>query len=523
MNAKEGFGPKYASGDASRMDMERFRLRAFIDSLPESELDRRRAPTDLADVAAALEGNPRAVLFEQAGPEKAPLAGNVCASRSRLATAFGTTPQDLTQEVMKRLAVRQDIVEVARAQAPAQQVVLQGKDADLTRLPIHLQHGLDGAPYISASIDFAVDRDSGWVNSGVRRLMLRGRHEAGMDVNAPSDLRAIYEAALKRGERLPVVFVVGSHPIDHVAATMRVPVDEMQLLANLRGTTLPVVRCVSCDLMVPADAEWVIEGYMDERGYVESEGPYGEFLGYYGDVKQNPVFHCTAITHRRDAMFQTATISGATMAHTDTAQLNALRSEVTLWRALQTAVREVTGVYAVPQSGGGFNARIGIRQRVPGEARNAIAAAFACLVNIKHVFVVDPDVDLFSDAQIEWALATRFQADRDLVVQNGMRAMPLDPSLGGARTWSKAGFDLTLPFQRPGEPRPLGYRVPAPPTYEGRRFPSIEAALADGPKFFQELMAATGSRDGREIVLDLDAIRQAGRLDRDHEGRWLLK
>ena len=75
----------------------------------------------------------------------------------------------------------------------------------------------------------------------------------------------------------------------------------------------------------------------------------------------------------------------------------------------------------------------------------------------------------------------------------------------------------------PGEPRPLGYRVPAPPTYEGRRFPSIEAALADGPKFFQELMAATGSRDGREIVLDLDAIRQAGRLDRDHEGRWLLK
>ena len=160
--------------------------------------------------------------------------------------------------------------------------------------------------------------------------------------------------------------------------------------------------------------------------------------------------------------------------------------------------------------------RVSLRQRVPGEARNAIAAVFGCLVNVKHVFVVDPDVDVFSDERLDWALATRFQAERDLVVAGGFRAMPLDPSLGGARTGSKAGFDLTL---KPG----MDAQMPAPPRYEGPRFESLEAALDDGPKFFVELMSARGSRDGREIVRELETLRQSGRLERDAEGRYLFR
>ena len=120
------------------------------------------------------------------------------------------------------------------------------------------------------------------------------------------------------------------------------------------------------------------------------EGPYGEFLGYYGAVKRNPVFHLTAITRRRDALFQTSTIGGRALGRTDTAQLNALRTEVMIWRALETAVREPVAVYATASSGGMFNLRVALRQRVPGEARNAIAACFGALVNVKNVFVVDP-------------------------------------------------------------------------------------------------------------------------------------
>jgi UbiD family decarboxylase len=504
--------------DAPAVDLERFRLRRFVEELGPDELDRREAPIALADVAAAIEGNARAVLLRAVGPESAELAGNVNASRARLARAFGVAPGEVAAEVVRRLRIAPRLVELGRADAPVQQVVLEGDAADLTALPLHLQHGHDGAPFVSASIDYVVDPRTGHTNVGIRRLMLRGRRESGVDLNAPSDLRAIYEAAVARGERLPVSFVVGAHPIDYVAAMMRVPGDELGLVSALRDAPLAVVRGVTNGVRVPADAEYVLEGYFDERGYVEPEGPYGEFLGYYGPVKRNPIFHLTAITHRRDPLFQTASIGGKTMARTDTAQLGALRTEVLLWRALESAVREPLAVYASPSSGGQFNVRIALRQRVPGEARNAIAAAFGSLANVKNVFVVDPDVDVLSDEQLDWALATRFQVDRDLVVIDGMRVLPLDPSLEGARVGAKAGFDLTKPFGRGG----LETLVPEVPTYPGRRFPSIEAALADGPKRFEELMAAVGSRDGREIARELDRLRAARGLARDEAGNYVL-
>jgi 3-polyprenyl-4-hydroxybenzoate decarboxylase len=164
---------------------------------------------------------------------------------------------------------------------------------------------------------------------------------------------------------------------------------------------------------------------------------------------------------------------------------------------------------------------VALRQRVPGEARNAIGACMGALANCKNVFVVDPDVDIFSDEQMDWAMATRFQPDRDLIVMSGMRTLPLDPSLPpGSRIGAKAGYDLTWPFGTGGR---LEVKVPAPPTLSGKRFPSIEAALADGPKFFEELMAAVGSRDGREVVLHLGVLRAKLSLDRDAEGRYFIK
>ncbi len=507
--------PPTASSNAT--DFDRFRLRRFVESLGD-ELATVSTATELAEVAAILEGNPKAVLFRAVGPERAELIGNVTGSRSRIARAFGVEPSELLPELIRRLRNKPDIVEVAHAEAPVQEIVLTGADADLTTLPVHLGHGADGGPYISSSIDFVVDPKTQWTNVGVRRLMLRGRTEAGIDLVSPSDLRAIYEASAAAGKPLPVSFVVGAHPIDHIAAVMRLPVDELGLIASLRDAPLAVVKCVTNDIRVPADAEWVLEGYLDPRGHVEPEGPYGEFLGYYGALKRNPVFHLTAITRRRDALFQTSTIGGWSLARTDTALLNALRTEVMIWRALETAVREPLAVHATASSGGMFNLRVALRQRVPGEARNAIAACFGALVNVKNVFVVDPDVDIFSDEQMDWALATRFQPDRDLMVVEGLRTLPLDPSLTSGRTGAKAGFDLTWPF---GSGARLETRVPEPPRFAGQRFPSVETALAHGPKFFEELMAAVGSRDGREIVLALDALRQKG-LDRDGEGRYFI-
>lgn len=508
---------------AAPVDVERFRLRTFIDSLGDDQLERHAEPVALRDVARILEGNPRAVLLERVGAEGNALAGNVLGSRERMARAFGVERQHLLADILRRLRTKPELVTLARDQAPVQEVVRTGADADVTTLPVHLQHGRDGGLYISAAMDFSVDPLTKLTNVGLRRLMLYGRHKTGIDLIANSDLRTIFRASLERGEdKLPLSIVVGGHPIDYLAATMRLPVDEITLLAQLRDAPLPVVKSITNDILVPADAEYVIEGYLGGEGYIRSEGPFGEFLGYYGGVKTNPVFHVTAITHRHDPVFQTLSISGKAMSRTDTAQLTTLRTEVLVWRALEIAVREPVAVYAPPATGGVYNVRVAIRQRNAGEGRNAIAAVFASMANVKNVFVVDPDIDVFSDEQMEWALATRMRPERDIHVETGFRVSPLDPTLPeGARTGSKSGFDLTLPF---GTSNGLELSLPDAPAFTGARFPSLRAALESGPKSFEELMVALGTDDGREIVVALEELNDAGLLARDgEEGKYCLK
>src|SRR5580658_9442962 len=149
------------------IDTERFRLRNLVEKLVDmGECEVHKEPIDLVDVAAVLDGNPRAVLFKAAGPEKAELVGNVMGSRKRLASALGTDERGLLGTLSQRLNRLQPPIKVSSQQAPVQQVVLKDDEADLTALPVHLQHGADGAPYISAGIDYALFPDTGFTNVG---------------------------------------------------------------------------------------------------------------------------------------------------------------------------------------------------------------------------------------------------------------------------------------------------------------------------------------------------------------------
>ncbi len=512
--------PPSTISEHPEIDTEKFRLRNFVDSLVQAgEAEIHDSPIALLGLAARLDGNPKAVLFQNAGAESAEVVGNVLGSRERIARAFGVPPRELAEEIANRLNAPQQSIELASDQAPVHQVVRTGDDADFTSLPVHLQHGFDGGPYISAGIDHVIDPSTGRTNVGSRRLMLRGRREAGIDLVAPSDLRGIYQDCVDRGERLPISFVLGAHPVDFIAAAFRIPIDELTLIGTLRGAPLPIVKCVTNDIYVPADAEIVLEGYVDEDGWTEAEGPYGEFFGYYGVIKHNPVFHLTAITMRRDALFQTITISGRHLAHTETAQIDTIRTEIMVRRALDSAIREPVAVYAIAASNGSNHVRISMRQRSPGEARNAIAAAFGCIADIKHVFVMDDDIDVYSDQQVEWALATRFQADRDLVVESGFRTVPLDPSLDGARAGAKAGFDMTVPFGKLGS---RAFTIPAPPEAGEASFGSVAEALSSEAMAFGALANAVGSADGLDVVRALDELRAEGRLSRLAEGEYAL-
>ena len=206
-----------------------------------------------------------------------------------------------------------------------------------------------------------------------------------------------------------------------------------------------------------------------------------------------------------------------------------MKTKSAAWAGLVTAVREPVAVFATPSSGGMYNVRVSLRQRVPGEARNAIAAVFGSMAEAKQVFVFDDDIDVFSDEQCDWALATRYQGDRDTIQASGFRVVPLDPSLAGARTGAKIGFDCTIPF---GKRTSLEWGIPVPPVMpdtgksngkagNGRK--SVADTLAAGPANFLELMVAAGSRDGREIVRELDALYSADALTRNDSGRYVLK
>lgn len=502
------------------IDFEKFRLRRFVQRLIElGECEVHEEPVSLVDLSAKIESTRAAKLFKNVGLEKFEVVAAVSGSRRRLAAAFGVDEREIAQEYLRRLENPQPFVEVGSADAPVHQVIRTGEDIDLTRLPFHLQHEYDGGLYISSGLDYSVDPLTGRNNLGVRRLMLRGRRTMRSHLFAPSHLKNVYRAGVERGERLPVNFAIGCHPLNFLAAGLSLHVDEFDLVGALRGEPAPMVRGVTNKVLAPADAEIVIEGYFDELGYREKEGPFGEFNGFYSSVSLDPVFHVTAITMRKDALFQTVLHSGEYLSWTDSGNLDGLNAELPVWRALRAVNIEPAAVNSVPAANGRAHVRVALRRGDAAQARVAISALFA-IQQVKHVFVVDEDIDVFSDEQLEWALAKRFRGDRDLVVATGFPGYYSDPTVGPDKTVAKVGFDLTAPYDRADTVE--NRRPRAPQVEKTLRFETVRQALESGPLFFVQIVELLGSSDGREIALALDGLREEGLLERDADGRYCL-
>src|SRR5499426_3734909 len=488
----------------ARVDLEQFRLRRFVDHLQElGEVETHAEPVDLADISAIIEASPKATLFKNAGPERFEIVGAVGGSRRRLAAAFGLSDvRALAAEYACRMQTPQKALEIAQGDAPVQQVVLTGDAIDLTRLPFHVQHQYDGAPYISSAIDFSVDPLNGRGNVGCRRLMLRSRTTMRSNLTQVSDLRRIFMESVARGEHLPVNFAIAS-----VRASV---LDEFDLVGTIRGAPLPMVRAMSNSLLVPADAEVIVEGYFDKAGYSEQEGPYGEFLGYYGPVHVDPVYHVTAITTRKDAMHQTVLHGTRRLAQSEHSHQSGVIIEARIVQLLKEAGIAAAAVYAVASAGGLMHARVALARSAKNRSRDAITTVLA-IPFVRHVYVVDEDVDVFSDDDIEWAMANRFRADQDLVLMPGQMAFLMDVMAGADRLTTKAGFDLTAPLAKDG----IEARVVSPTRIEPTaRYQTVEQALAVRPMHFTELMASLGSKDGREIILTLDEMREQGQVTR---------
>jgi 3-polyprenyl-4-hydroxybenzoate decarboxylase len=265
----------------------------------------------------------------------------------------------------------------------------------------------------------------------------------------------------------------------------------------------------------------VIEGYLDERGYTELEGPYGEFWGFYGPVHIDPVFHVTAVTQRKDAIFQSVLHSGRMLGRADSSNLAAVHAEAQVWRLLRAARIEPVAVNAVLSAGGRVHLRVALRNPPPGQPRAAISALFT-ISGIRHITIVDDDIDVFDDEEIEWAMSTRMRADRDVMISSGFPGYYTDPTAEKDSTVAKIGYDATmLPEQREDFEfrRARGFKASNAPA----RYQTVRQALEAGPLFFAQLMAAVGSKDGREIAVALDRLREEGVLTRLKNGEWTLK
>ncbi|MBI3637988.1 MAG: UbiD family decarboxylase [Candidatus Rokubacteria bacterium] len=373
------------------------------------------------------------MIFENVKGTKFPVLTNLHASRARLALAIGCAP-DATLPAYLR-AMEKPIAPTTVATGPVKEVVLKGADIDLARLPQIVHHDGDAGVFLTSAISFAKDPTSETWNCAYNRLMPKGRDTTSIHLTLGKHLWEFHRIAEERNEPLPVAFAIGVHPAIALGslAIGSIDEDERAIMGALLGEPLELVKCETSDVLVPAHAEMVIEAEIlpHER---TPEGPFGEFTGYSLGERQREVVKVKAITHRRDAYFQDIAV-----AHLDHMLLSTIPIEANLYRAVRAMVPSVKAV-RVPAP---FTCYVAIEQRIPGQGKNAILAAFGADLYLKRVVVVDHDVDVFDDRQVNWALATRCQPDRDITVISHARGSDLDPSTAQDGYSAKWGVDAT--------------------------------------------------------------------------------
>lgn len=391
---------------------------------------------ELAAVAKRTERD-KAVLFPRPDGHDIPVVVNLFTQRAWVADALEVSEEALLPRFLA--AARDPLPWVEVTSAAAQEVVHTDVDL-LKQLPIPKHNELDSGPYITAGLLIARNPVTGVQNVSIHRCQISGPDRIGV-LLLPRHTLAYYRMAEEAGEALEIAIVIGVHPALLLAsqAICALDEDEMEIAGALLGRPVEMVKCRTNSVRVPAHAEIVVEGRILPK-VREPEGPFGEFPQYYGPRAAREVIEVDAITHRRHPIFHT--IVGGSFEHL---VLGAVPREATL---LQHLKRSFPNVLDVRLTRGGtcrYHLVVKIDKTREGEAKNIILGAFGGHYDVKQVVVVDKDVDISSADEIEWAIATRFQADRDMVVVSGAQGSKLDPSTDDG-IGAKLGLDATAPL-----------------------------------------------------------------------------
>lgn len=398
----------------------------------------------------ALERSGRSpvVMFERVGGSPFPVLTNLLGSRERMALALGVNKSRLIAEYTQRFAG--PIPEKLVSACPAQKNVYSGAQVGpaLENLPFLTHYASDPAPYLTASLIVSADPDTGMSSIGYHRMMYKGGNRFGISLHSRKRLWDYQRRAEERGRNLPVACVLGVHPLISLSSLGVIPreVGKYEIAGGLFGEPLEVAEGMEVPLRIPAYAEIVIEGEI-LAGEREPEGPFGEFTNYSSYRSTENVFVAKAMYHRDGAMYQSI-CPGRSAEHCG---IMAIPREADLLRLLSSTVPGIKSVH-VPISGCGLlHAYISMHKTAAGQGKQAILTALGVDHCLKLVVVVDSDVDIFNDSDVLWALSTRFQADRDLVVAPGAMGVVLDPSADDQGRSARMGMDATEPLQKKAE------------------------------------------------------------------------
>ncbi|NJD36021.1 MAG: UbiD family decarboxylase [Betaproteobacteria bacterium] len=437
-------------------------LREFLADLG-SDLLKVAQPFDPKHEMAALlremPANGPAVMFENvAGHPGARVVGNLVASRRRVARALSTTETELAATYLQR--TRQGIAPQRASDAPVKEVLHLAPDDLTALLPVLTHYEGDGGPFVTTGVVLCHAPVSGRRGMGIHRMMVKGGRRMGILLANPP-LSAFHAAAEAASRPLDIAVALGVEPALLIAAVVKTGPqgpDKMDLAGALRSAPVEMIRAETVAVDVPARAEIVIEGRV-LPGLREPEGPFGENTGYYFS-NISPVVEVTAVTHRREFIYP-----ALCPWTTDVDSLLSLAAGTELLGQLQT---QMAGVVDLDLTTGtcGFTAVIALAKAKSTDVRRLIHLVFGMDKRVKLVTVVDDDVDIRDPREVSWALATRFQPDRDTVILSGMEGYVIDPSCGSSGIGSRMGMDAT----RGGGPEFDKITIPAAAAAKARSF-----------------------------------------------------
>ncbi|HLH98682.1 MAG TPA: UbiD family decarboxylase [Xanthobacteraceae bacterium] len=423
-------------------------FRQFLDRLRQTgDLVDLHQPVDIRHIATLVDQAKTALFFHNVIGYDMPVVSGIIRSRERAIMALGCETYREIEDKLQQ-AIASPVPPRYVKTSPTREVVLLGEDVDLFKLPIPMSSIYDGGPMITAGVVIAHDPEFG-INSGIYRFIVKEKNLTGIDIVTPNNMRMFAQRAYAEQRALPISISIGTHPIEITGSGYRAPlgVDEMAIAGGLRGAPIELAPCQTIDLPYIADAEIVLEAEILPTGWTWPEGRFGEFTRLMGGLHWNPLVRIKAISMRRDAIYYNLHMPWE----------NTWLAAPTRYAAIRQALK-TAGVVAkdinVTLGGCAFwHAVISIKKQ-PGEAKNALLAALS-VMDLKHVVVVDDDIDVFDPMDVEWAIATRVQGDRDIMIVGNARAKPLDPSLpqgfGVVPTGAKVGIDATIPEGIPRE------------------------------------------------------------------------